>query len=477
MLMKSYRYAALAVAVLALSACGGGGGGGETPSTPSTPPAPVPTVTVALSNEKAHVGTSVTVNWSATNATTCTGSDGLNGALQTSGTQTLTPSAGGQYKYTVTCTGAGGSATQTTTLTVPIPVLPNSYLNAKAQDWKPQVFPRFQATAEYSEAVTGGVAFGDFKQNGKQSMIVATNRFAKDASKSYAGRIAFYEFSTNGEPVEMVGALDNSEGCISPRKVIVADLNNDKIPDAFVSCHGAEIGQNITWTGESPRVILSQPGGKYKNVKLDMICYCHAAAAADLDGDGNIDILTSDVLTDIRQTSNNTIVMLKNDGAGNFNVARNWAGVDVTVFGTKTVPLWTIELHDVDSDNKPELITTAFIPNTNLAKVWAVKSTNGQFNQVLMQSQISNYASFFGLDLIVRNDNIYVYGGKHLTTGAGYEFVTVHRVNLANASSSEIFNSGGVDYGNVGNKDVTWVMPVGNMINAYNKAYNFSVNF
>lgn len=94
--------------LLTLSACGGGGG-----SSPSTPVTPAPTVSIILSAPKIFIGETVKVSWTSTNATTCTGVDGLAGTQPINGTTNFIPTTGGQFKYTLSCTGASGTSSNT----------------------------------------------------------------------------------------------------------------------------------------------------------------------------------------------------------------------------------------------------------------------------------------------------------------------------------------------------------------------------
>lgn len=118
--MKTRILAVLSASVLA--ACGGGGGGGGS-SAPVAPSNPAPTVSVTLSQASAFTNAAVDVSWSSTNATSCTGSDGLSGSLQTSGKQSVSASVAGTVKYTVSCTGAGGTSSAFATLTVNSPTV------------------------------------------------------------------------------------------------------------------------------------------------------------------------------------------------------------------------------------------------------------------------------------------------------------------------------------------------------------------
>jgi hypothetical protein len=92
--------------------------------------APTPAPTIAMSANPASIssGSASSLNWSATNATSCGASGAWSGTKATSGTQStgaLTATA----TYSLTCTGAGGSAAQSATVTVSATQPPSSTVN------------------------------------------------------------------------------------------------------------------------------------------------------------------------------------------------------------------------------------------------------------------------------------------------------------------------------------------------------------
>jgi hypothetical protein len=83
----------------------------------AAPPPAAPTLTLAATS--IVVGTSTTITWSSSNATSCTASGSWSGTLATSGSQTLMPTSAGTDTYSLTCSNAGGtSKAATATLTV-----------------------------------------------------------------------------------------------------------------------------------------------------------------------------------------------------------------------------------------------------------------------------------------------------------------------------------------------------------------------
>jgi hypothetical protein len=123
--MKEYVPAPIKVAtaslVSALVGCGGGGGGGY-----MAPAAPAPTASFSApaAGSSINLGQAVTVAWTSANATACTamtsgaGGGAFTGSQSTSGTQTIVPTAAGNYTYTLSCTGTGGMMSATASVTV-----------------------------------------------------------------------------------------------------------------------------------------------------------------------------------------------------------------------------------------------------------------------------------------------------------------------------------------------------------------------
>ncbi|HSX36786.1 MAG TPA: type II secretion system protein [Patescibacteria group bacterium] len=93
-----------------------------------TPTSPPPTLTFTSSPNPANINTgqSVQLQWSTTDATSCTGSGAWSGAQGTSGpAPPITFFSSGTYTYGLACSGSGGTTpTQTVTVTVTTPPPP-----------------------------------------------------------------------------------------------------------------------------------------------------------------------------------------------------------------------------------------------------------------------------------------------------------------------------------------------------------------
>lgn len=214
----------------------------------------------------------------------------------------------------------------------------NSYTNAKGLGLGPQTLPGGDNTMR---------AWGDFAGNGRLDLFRAwlTYDHRKPEAEATPSRFEFWSRQADGSlSLESRLLPDGADGCIHPRKPIVADFNGDGRPDVFVACHGYD---SMPFPGEKNKVVLSQPNGTYviSNAAPD-VGFHHGASAADLNGDGHIDVVV---------TNNNEerqVYTLLNDGTGHFSRE--------TVRRTPTAIQWgnlyTVELVDVDEDGKLDLV-------------------------------------------------------------------------------------------------------------------------
>lgn len=288
-----------------------------------------PKVNIYISSPKIHVGEKVTVSWDSANVTNCIGSDGLIGAKPNVGSSIIEPTAGGQFKYTISCTPVEGGAAinASTSLIVPMPVYKTSYENKNSivlnnpkgpPNWE---VPNYDMESNMATETKSGelgfsiraFAFADFVQNGEYSAIVLSpiwkNVYPKDNPStmrmpdSPAKLYFLQKNTTDGKWYDITSTLikdeDSRYTCITPSYVQIADLNNDKKPDAYLVCTGIDFQLNSVWTNDQTSyqyVVLSQPDGIYKINRLDSIgvIYGHNATLADIDNDGNVDIITVD---------------------------------------------------------------------------------------------------------------------------------------------------------------------------------------
>lgn len=97
----SKKFLAILLSSLIINACGGGGGGGF---------ASPPTVSLSASVSSVETDTEFTLNWSSTNAASCSASRDWTGIIGTSGAQAISENSSGTKIYNISCTGDGGTA-------------------------------------------------------------------------------------------------------------------------------------------------------------------------------------------------------------------------------------------------------------------------------------------------------------------------------------------------------------------------------
>ncbi len=83
-----------------------------------------PTVTLSVNPASVVAGASATLQWSSSNAASCTASGAWTGARPTSGTQIVSQAAAGSYVYTLTCSGAAGTTPASDQATLTVTALP-----------------------------------------------------------------------------------------------------------------------------------------------------------------------------------------------------------------------------------------------------------------------------------------------------------------------------------------------------------------
>lgn len=131
----------------------------------------------------------------------------------------------------------------------------------------------------------------------------------------------FYRFEA-GQWVDRTSRLmPANQGCLHPRKAVVADFNGDARPDVFFACHGFDADP---FPGEEPLLLLlSQPDGGYQASRLPFPGFIHSASAADVDGDGYPDVL----MTGSRAAQMPSFLINNRDGSFREDTARRRAPV------------------------------------------------------------------------------------------------------------------------------------------------------
>jgi len=237
------------------------------------------------------------------------------------------------------CGGGGDAGSSNPSVPLdPLPVKDTSYKNYKEVGLTPQNLPG-------NRSGDGPIrTYADFTRSGRLDMFVVVFNSPwppttlEDQNPSI---MEFWQKQADGSFILRDDLLKNpNDGCTHPRKAIVADFNQDGVPDVFVVCHGFDADP---FPGEKNKVILSQSDGKFliQNASDD-VGFFHGASAADLNGDNYPDVLVVD------NNDRDKLYVLLNNTDGSF---RRETTERLPYSLINNGNYYTVELVDINSDN------------------------------------------------------------------------------------------------------------------------------
>lgn len=271
--------------------------------------------------------------------------------------------------FLVACGGGGGGSatpTPTPTPTPAVTLFATSYENMKGQN-----LSQLDYSGINSGQLTSAWAVGNFLGDGSAVVMVARSnslscytpngidptclgsapRYIKDDKRA---QFEFYKISSSNT---LVNTGKTVQGCLTPRKAVVADFNQDGHPDIFVACHGWDMTINGQWTFEPNRLLIndSQGAGNFtasdvgaKDYNADGSGFYHGASAADINGDGYPDI----VITDNFRAPGKNVTVLINQKTNPVTFVVD----DTRVAGQSAGPYFSVELIDIDKDGKIDIV-------------------------------------------------------------------------------------------------------------------------
>lgn len=229
---------------------------------------------------------------------------------------------------------AGGAPNVTPILT---PISDSSYRNFKQIGLTPQSLPVYGLARAYA----------NFSGSGRTDIFIAQTRYStytETPQTATPSRFSFLKLMLDGTYLEDTVMLSSNNGCIHPRKAIVADFNKDGRPDVFVACHGWD---SSPWPEEKNKIVLSKPDGTYaiSDASPD-VGFFHGASAADLNGDGYPDVVLAN------SSDSKRVLVLLNKGDGTF--IRESTNRLPTSLGSGHY--YSIELLDINEDGALDLV-------------------------------------------------------------------------------------------------------------------------
>jgi hypothetical protein len=437
--------------MLATVACSGGKDTAAPVAPTPVAPTPAPTVTMAVSAARVRAKSDSTLlSWTSQNATSCAASGAWTGTQATASTLWIKPTTVGVAMYSLQCTGAGGSASASSSVEawLPLSVAATSYENWKVVGRGEVSFPAGTGWPVF-KATPNAYGFGDYFQTGHRDLVTATLNYGPD--KSYAEQMGVPAFMS--DLIVWREASDGSwtrlwtgKGCLHPRKILVADFNNDGIPDFFTACTGWDLGiTNGALRGETSRLYLSDGRGAFSVREVGTSSsYLHGASAADLDHDGFTDIVVSDVAVCCNATDGYEVFALMNQRDGTFRVDK-----------TRIPPhadgqYIAVELIDVDADGNADLLLGSGWSATSPAQkapLLLYGDASGRFGlggrQVTLP-EVQNRGVVLDFTFVLNAGNRGLYIGRTggALTDSYYKTITLQYVDLTTLTSSTALDEG-----------------------------------
>lgn len=472
---------AIPLLALLLAACGGTK---DLPTPPATSPtASAPSLTLAITAPRLRAKSdSGLMTWTATNATACTASGGWTGSQPITGSLWIKPTTTGTTTYSLDCTGAGGTVSKAVTVEawLPIPVAGTSYENWKPNGRGELPFPPSTLNRPYA-GLPVAYGFGDFSQAGRRDLVTASINY--DPSGVYAQQAAnvsdveVWRDEGNGQWTRLWGG----KACLHPRKALVADFNNDQVPDVFIACHGWDGPiTNGAVRGETSRLLLSngRDGFTTREVGLPSY-YLHGAAAADLDRDGWVDLVVADMSECCRKSDGFEVFALMNQHDGTFRVDKT------RIPATPDGQYISVELLDVDGDQNVDLLIGSgwSSPNDGFKPTLLLYGdATGRFGlggRTVTLPRVPERGVVLDFTLVENNGRRGLYIGRTAgaQTGITYGTITLQYVDLATMTSTVVLDQLGMGW-------VAWwipatrngkngVVPFGPFTNGLKKPFSF----
>lgn len=203
--------------------------------------------------------------------------------------------------------------------------------------------PQYLTAVPTTPAYVNTMTAADFTGDGLEDVLVTRAHWP--TAERYTVQLLVND--GDGHLVERTAATFSGHipETVFPYRVVVADFNGDKIPDAFLADTGEDIPSPPGWQSQ---LILSAPGGHVIDGTPNLpqqSAYTYFTDAADVNGDGSVDLY-------LGNTQSMSPEIFLNDGQGHFSVLPGALPAAIDPPANVTAGRFA----DVNRDGAPDLI-------------------------------------------------------------------------------------------------------------------------
>ena len=199
----------------------------------------------------------------------------------------------------------------------------------------------------------------DFDADGDDDVLIAAN----DDSEELPVEASRGVILINDGDYSFTAAAGDSPSSVHPREALMADFNGDGGNDFFIADHGYDKHPFPGWPNQ---LLLWTPEG-YEDASdrlPDDSGFTHNAAVGDIDGDGDVDILVANTISDDLEGP----YLLLNDGSARFSM--DTERLPDRVRADDNYHAWAVDLVDLDGDGHADLLMGSFGDRTTESFVY-----------------------------------------------------------------------------------------------------------
>jgi len=222
----------------------------------------------------------------------------------------------------------------------------------------------------------------DINHDGFQDIVYAGPKWKDGFVNEQVPLVTLINDGKNGFNGDAASLFSNEvPALIHGGSPVAGDFNGDGVDDVFIGGSGFDAHP---FSGERNILLLSQPDGQYTDSKKDVPAFIdnphmtHGVASGDLDGDGDLDIVLTDLFV---EKSWESLKVLINDGSGNFQILKDRfpnaalygdSGLEFGGIWSKgLLNSWTsIRISDMDGDGRADIILGAMNSGTDSIIYW-----------------------------------------------------------------------------------------------------------